>query len=100
AGELTVEEADAELRRTQLLELGGRARLDVGRPGRRGGLPEVVLAEGKDPAEAARLIAALAREQGQGLGSRLGAEHRRELAVAAGGLGLRWYGRAVRALRP
>ena len=46
AGELTIEEALAEIRRTQLLELGGRARVDLGRVGRRG-LPEIVLAEGR-----------------------------------------------------
>ena len=36
AGELSEEEAEAELRRVQLEELGGRARLDVGRSQRRG----------------------------------------------------------------
>ena len=44
AGELTEAEAEAELRRVQLEELGGRARLDLGRIRRRG-LPEVVLAK-------------------------------------------------------
>ena len=48
AGELTEAEAEAELRRVQLEELGGRARLDLGRIRRRG-LPEVVLASGKRP---------------------------------------------------
>ena len=99
-GELGLDEAEAELRRAQLVELDGRARLDVGRPGRRGGLPEVVLAEGKQPKEAATLIVALARDQGQGLGSRLGDAHRAALEGAAGDVELRWYGRAVRAVRP
>ena len=40
AGELSEEEAEAELRRVQLTELGERARLDVGREHRRG-VPEI-----------------------------------------------------------
>jgi len=100
AGELTVVEAEAELRRAQLVELGGRARLDVGRPARRG-LPEVVLAEGKEPADVASLVTALAREQGQGLASRLGAGHRAALEAAVDGLETRWYGaQAVRVSQP
>ncbi|MBO0686495.1 MAG: hypothetical protein J2P45_25385, partial [Candidatus Dormibacteraeota bacterium] len=66
AGELNEAEAEAELRRVQLEELEGRARLDLGRDRRRG-LPEVVLAGGKAPEDAARLVVAQAREQGQGL---------------------------------
>jgi NCAIR mutase (PurE)-related protein len=101
AGELTEAEAEAELRRAQLEELGGRARLDLGRQGRRG-LPEVVLASGKLPAEAARLAVALAREQGQGLASRLGPEHQAEVErqAAAAGFELVRYHDGVRVLRP
>src|SRR5260370_22000609 len=61
AGELTEDEALGELRSLQLEELGGRARLDLGRFMRRG-IPEVVLATGKAPAEAASLR--LARQAG------------------------------------
>ena len=101
AGELTEAEAEAQLRRQQLLELDGRARLDVGRRQRRG-LPEVVLASGKAPEDAARLVIALAREQGQGLASRLDPEHWAALEplVAEAGYELRKYGRAARVLRP
>lgn len=100
AGELTEAEAEAELRRVQLEELAGRARLDLGR-GHRRGLPEVVLATGKEPAEAARLTAALAREQGQGLVSRLGPDHWPELEreAAEGGFTLLRYHAAARLLR-
>jgi pyridinium-3,5-biscarboxylic acid mononucleotide synthase len=100
AGELTEAEAEAELRRVQLEELGGRARLDIGRVGRRG-LPEVVLASGKPPEDVARLAVSLAAEQGQGLASRLGPEHWRSLEVAAAGRGydLLRYGDAARVLR-
>ena len=82
AGELTEDEALTELRRIQLDELGGRAKLDLGRFMRRG-VPEVVLAPGKAPAEAARLVITLALRQGQGLISRMTAEHRTALTAAA-----------------
>jgi NCAIR mutase (PurE)-related protein len=83
AGELTEDEALGELRSLQLEELGGRARLDLGRFMRRG-IPEVVLATGKTPAEAARLAVALAERQGQGLISRMTPEHRAAVGQAAG----------------
>ncbi len=98
AGELNLEEAEAELRRVQLSELGERARLDLGRVGRRG-LPEVVLASGKSPEDTARLVTALAREQGQGLASRLKSEHWEALAKSAGDLEVQRYGDAARVLR-
>lgn len=82
AGELTEDEALAELRRMQLDELGGRARLDLGRYLRRG-LPEVVLAPGKDPQEAAKLVVALAERQGQGLISRMSEAHQIALTLAS-----------------
>jgi NCAIR mutase (PurE)-related protein len=82
AGELTEDEAVAQLRTLQLEELGGRARLDLGRFLRRG-LPEVVLSSGKSPADAARLAVAMAERQGQGLISRMTEAHRVALAEAA-----------------
>lgn len=82
AGELTEDEALAELRGIQLEELSGRARLDLGRFMRRG-IPEVVLAPGKAPEEAGRLTVALAQRQGQGLISRMSREHRAALQQAA-----------------
>src|SRR4030088_1201392 len=69
AGDLTEEQAVSELRRLQLDELGGRAKLDLGRFMRRG-IPEVVLSTGKAPADAARLAIAMAERQGQGPVSR------------------------------
>lgn len=99
AGELNVEEAEAELRRVQLTELGGAARLDLGRHARRG-LPEVVLATGKTPADVAQLVVALAREQGQGLASRLEPDHQAALEREATGFELRRYGAAARVSRP
>jgi len=75
AGELSEDEALAQLRRTQLDELGGRARLDLGRYMRRG-IPEVVLATGKSASDAARLVVVMAERQGQGLISRITDAHR------------------------
>ena len=82
AGELSEDDAIADLRRLQLEELGGRARLDLGRYLRRG-IPEVVLAAGKAPTEAARLAVTLARQHGQGLISRMSDSHRAALDGAA-----------------
>jgi len=82
AHELSEDEALAKLRSLQLEELDGRARLDLGRFLRRG-IPEVVLASGKAPAESARLAVALAERQGQGLVSRMTDAHREALQAAA-----------------
>jgi pyridinium-3,5-biscarboxylic acid mononucleotide synthase len=82
AGELTEDQAVAELRRIQLDELDGRARLDLGRFLRRG-VPEVILATGKAPADAARLAVAMAGRQGQGLVSRMTPAHTAALQEAA-----------------
>ncbi len=98
AGELTEDEALAELRRVQLDELAGRARLDLGRYLRRG-IPEVVLASGKSPEEAARLAVALAERHGQGLVSRMTAGHRAALVAAAGGMRVVDYHSSARVLR-
>ena len=101
AGELTEDEALAELRNLQLEELGGRARLDLGRFMRRG-VPEVVLAAGKAPGEAARLAVSLAQRQGQGLISRMTAEHRAALGAAAGDAHMEIvdYSNSARVMRP
>lgn len=101
AGELGEDEAIAELRKIQLEELAGRARLDLGRHLRRG-IPEVVLAPGKAPAEAARLVVAMAQRQGQGLISRMSDAHREALAEAArtAGLEVIAYHSSARAVRP
>ncbi len=101
AGELTEEGALAELRLLQLEELGGRARLDLGRVGRRG-IPEVVLAPGKKAEDAARLVIAMAERQGQGLISRMSSEHEAVLAqhAAAQGLHITPYGNAARVTKP
>jgi pyridinium-3,5-biscarboxylic acid mononucleotide synthase len=98
AGELSVDEALEEIRRTQLLELAGHARMDLGRSARRG-VPEVVLAAGKAPDATARLMLVMARDQGQGLGSRLSAEHWAALEAGAAGFDLHRYGPRSAVLR-
>jgi NCAIR mutase (PurE)-related protein len=99
-GDISEADALAELRSLQLEELGGRARLDLGRFMRRG-IPEVVLAPGKTPSDAARLVVALAERQGQGLISRMSPAHLaavREQAAAAG-MDVVTYAAAARVLR-
>jgi NCAIR mutase (PurE)-related protein len=98
AGELTEDDAIAELRRIQLDELGGKAKLDLGRYLRRG-IPEVVLATGKSPEDAARLAVRMAEQQGQGLISRMTDAHRSAVATAAAGMQLIGYHSSARVLR-
>ena len=100
-GELTEEEALVELRAIQLEELGGRARLDLGRWLRRG-IPEVVLAAGKTPEDAAALAVAMAERHGQGLISRMSPEHRSALGAAAATarLDVIEYGGSARVVKP
>lgn len=98
AGEITEDEALAAIRRIQLDELSGRARLDLGRYLRRG-IPEVVLAAGKSPEDAARLTVRLAEQHGQGLISRMTEEHRAALDRAALGMRILDYHSSARVLR-
>jgi NCAIR mutase (PurE)-related protein len=98
AGELSEDEALAEIRRMQLDELGGRARLDLGRYLRRG-IPEVVLATGKSPRDAARLAVRMAEQHGQGLISRMSSEHRSALVEAARTMRIVDYHSSARVLR-
>src|SRR5205814_10152353 len=100
AGELSEEEPLAEIRRVQRDELGGPARLDLGRYLGRG-VPEVVLAGGKSREQTADLVVALAERMGQGLVSRMSDAHRVALVAAASGCAMQVieYGAAARVTR-
>jgi pyridinium-3,5-biscarboxylic acid mononucleotide synthase len=100
AGELTEDEALAELRTIQLEDLAGRARLDLGRYMRRG-IPEVILGPGKTPGQAAQLVVTMARRQGQGLVSRMSKDQVTALHAAAreAGMEVIAYSNAARVLR-
>jgi NCAIR mutase (PurE)-related protein len=98
SGEMSEDEALAEIRRIQLDELGGRARLDLGRYLRRG-IPEVVLAGGKSPADAAHLVVRMAEQHGQGLISRMTAAHRAALDGVARGMRILDYHSSARVIR-
>ena len=100
AGELTEDEAIHELRTIQLDDLAGKARLDLGRYLRRG-LPEVVLAPGKSPREAAQLVVTMAQRQGQGLISRMTRAHATAVrsAARAAGMSVMPYSTSARVLR-
>jgi len=98
AGELSEDDAIAEIRRLQLDELDGRARLDLGRYMRRG-IPEVVLAMGKTPEDAAWLAVRMAEQHGQGLISRMSDAHRSVLVATAGTKRILAYNQSARVLR-
>jgi NCAIR mutase (PurE)-related protein len=61
--------------------VGRIARFDLGRPARTG-VPEIVLAEGKEPEQVVRILRALHRSGRGAIVSRLGPAHRRALAAA------------------
>jgi hypothetical protein len=86
AGEISLEEAEREIDGLRIEEVGDIACLDVGRM-IRCGIPEVVLAEGKEPAHLAEIAIAHARSSGRCLVSRIKraqAGTLREHAEAAG----------------
>ncbi len=74
AGKLTVEQAKRKLAALNIKRIGDLARLDVERI-HRIGIPEVVLAEGKNPKTVAKAAVALAGTSGYALVTRVGKEH-------------------------
>lgn len=81
AGELTITQAKRKLAAFNIKRVSDFARLDVGRLPRIG-VPEVILAEGKTPAEVARAGVEMAKECGYALITRLGPKHLRALRRA------------------
>jgi NCAIR mutase (PurE)-related protein len=70
AGEISLEEAEREIDGLRIEKVGDIACLDIGR-NVRCGIPEVVLAEGKEPAQLAEIALAHARSSGRCLVSRI-----------------------------
>ena len=70
AGEISLEEAEMEIDGLRIEEVGDIACLDIGRSSRCG-IPEVVLAEGKDPVHLAEIAIAHARSSGRCVVSRI-----------------------------
>lgn len=73
-GSLPVEEAVAQLRRAAVSDVHGIATVDHDRAAR-GGAPEVILCEGKEPADVAPIAAAILERSGRVLATRCSAEH-------------------------
>jgi len=70
AGEISLEEAEREINGLRIEEVGDIACLDIGRS-IRCGIPEVVLAEGKEPGQLAEIALAHVRLSGRCLVSRI-----------------------------
>ena len=68
-GLISVDEAERLLRVLTVEEIGNMARIDVGREYRKG-IPEVILAEGKDAGDLAQIAATMLRESGRAIISR------------------------------
>lgn len=86
AGTISTEEAVRQLNTSRFEELGGVARLDTGRSVRCG-MPETVLAEGKDPAHLLEILCAMTKESGRCLATRLSREIYDELLGSLKGAG-------------
>ena len=69
-GELSVDEAERRLRVLAIEEIGELAKIDVGRELRRG-IPEIILAEGKDPQLLAEIAFKMLRRSGRVIISRV-----------------------------
>ena len=74
AGKITAEQAKRKLAVLNIKRIGDLARLDVGRI-HRIGIPEVVLAEGKNPETVAKAAVALASTSGYALVTRVNENH-------------------------
>ncbi|MGA2385763.1 MAG: nickel pincer cofactor biosynthesis protein LarB [Candidatus Bathyarchaeia archaeon] len=73
-GEVTVEEAEKLVRLQAVAELEGVAKIDFNREQRKG-IPEVVLAENKMPADVVEITLRMMRESGRVIVSRCSPEH-------------------------
>jgi len=72
SGEIDLDEAESALKR-RMLRVGDCGRLDIERDARTG-VPEIIIAEGKEPGQTAELVGSLYGETGFAMVTRLGPE--------------------------
>ncbi len=72
-GEISVEEAEASIRDAASIDIGGLANFDTHRE-RRTGVPEVILAEGKQPEHLLPIIEAVVHKKGKAIITRVARE--------------------------
>jgi len=77
-GEITLEEAERLLKGLNIDEIAGLAKIDVNRDMRKG-FPEIILAEGKEPADVARIALNMVNGSGRAIVSRTNEEHLKEI---------------------
>lgn len=77
-GDLTPRDAEKLLRAEGILEIGTYAKVDLGRENRKG-IPEIVLAEGKEPSQVVEIAKRILESQGRVILSRVGPNHLRAL---------------------
>lgn len=87
AGHLSLEEAEQTLSGLRLEQIGDFARLDVGRS-TRCGMPEVILAEGKDVSDLIAIAIRQVRASGRSIISRVGGEQLTALTAVSAKEGL------------
>lgn len=73
-GQISVDEAERLLKVSAIEEIGGLARIDIGREARKG-IPEIILAEGKSPGDVAEIAFRMLNERGRAIISRAAKEH-------------------------
>lgn len=73
-GELSASDAEKLLRVEGVREIGNFAKLDLDREARKG-IPEIILAEGKEPAQVLKIAKALLESRGRVILSRVAPEH-------------------------
>jgi len=80
SGEIGIDEAESALKR-RMLRVGDCGRIDIERDARTG-IPEVVIAEGKEPGQTVELVKSLYEETGFAMVTRLGPEEAEGLKKA------------------
>jgi hypothetical protein len=86
-GEIPLDEAEKLIAGLRLETVSNLAHLDLGRP-MRCGIPEVILAEGKDPAQLKRIAKMAVDTTGRCIISRITPEHRRAIQELEGQTGV------------